>query len=382
MGHKSKEHFCLIRPDIKMKIDLEPLLDILEERRYEDRDESFVVCELKGHFFGIRPLERYLYLDSAVVGSDMGEWNDMCRRLEAAGVDMGIVFQGRASLRSIMMTHVIADLLETGCVKAIRAGHHFDELSPIELLDIMEFYTVQTLFSMILNRVRHSIEELLLMKYAVNESMALHLANGFGNLTKVENLALYDMGCSEIAFTHLVRGLASSMNNLRYLNVARNSISQEVASVLKEVIRNHPKLVFLNVGHCEMDLHSLDLILDGCEITRQMQSMVVESTVASSVGGMNSIERRLRSGSLCLLNIKFHDRDNVDEFIQRIRSYMARNYAERKNIELLKNNKLHRLELPEALESIVCSPDGVENMYKLLIADHSHLLDLFKVKEY
>jgi hypothetical protein len=53
MGHKAKEHFCLIRPYIKMKIDLEPLLDILEERRYEDRDESLVVCKLNGHFFGI-----------------------------------------------------------------------------------------------------------------------------------------------------------------------------------------------------------------------------------------------------------------------------------------------------------------------------------------
>jgi hypothetical protein len=93
---------------------------------------------------------------------------------------------------------------------------------------------------------------------------------------------------------------------------------------------------------------------------------------------MNSIERRLRSGSLCLLNIKFHDRDNVDEFIQCIHPYMAHNYAKQKNIEHVKSNKLHCLELPEALESIVCSPDGVENMYKLLIADHSHLLDLFK----
>jgi hypothetical protein len=60
---------------------------------------------------------------------------------------------------------------------------------------------------------------------------------------------------------------------------------------------------------------------------------------------------------------------------------MARNYTERKNIELVKNNKLHHFELPEALESIAHSPDGVENMYKLLIADHSHLLDLFKVTE-
>jgi hypothetical protein len=175
---------------------------------------------------------------------------------------------------------------------------------------------------MILNRVRHSIEELLLLRYAVNESMALHLANGFGNLTKVEYLALYNLGCSEIAFTHLVRGLVSSMNNLCYLDVARNGISQEAAFVLKEVLCNHTKLVFLNVGHCEMDLHSLDLILDGCEATRQMQSMVVTSMIASSAEGMNSIERHLRLGSLCLLSIEFHNDDNVDKFIQRIHSHL------------------------------------------------------------
>jgi Ran GTPase-activating protein (RanGAP) involved in mRNA processing and transport len=171
------------------------------------------------------------------------------------------------------------------------------------------------------------------------------------------------------------------MNNLQYLDVSKNNVLQEGASFLKDVICSHTKLVFLNMGHCEMDLDSLYLILDGCEVTRQMQSLVVESTVASSVGGMNSIERHLRSGSLCLLNIKFHDRDNVGKFMQRICSYMARNYVEWKNIELVKNNKLHRLELPKALESIVCSPDGVKNMYKLLIVDHNHLLDLFKVKE-
>jgi hypothetical protein len=136
-----------------------------------------------------------------------------------------------------------------------------------------------------------------------------------------------------------------------------------------------------------MDLDSLNLILDGCEITRQMQSLEVGSTIASSTEGMNSIENRLMSGSLCLLNIGFHDEhgnngfhdgDDIGEFIRRIRPYMARNYAERKNIELIKTNTLHRLDLPEALESIVCSPDGIENIYKLLIADHNHLLDLFE----
>jgi hypothetical protein len=53
MGHKSKEYSCLLRPDLRMKIDLEPLLDNLEEHRYKDRDESLVVCKLNGYVFGI-----------------------------------------------------------------------------------------------------------------------------------------------------------------------------------------------------------------------------------------------------------------------------------------------------------------------------------------
>jgi hypothetical protein len=94
MGHKLKEHFCLICPDIKMKINLEPLLDNLEERRYKDRDKSLVVCELNGYIFGIQSIEHYIHLDSALVGSDTGEWNNVCHCIEAAGVDLGIVFQG------------------------------------------------------------------------------------------------------------------------------------------------------------------------------------------------------------------------------------------------------------------------------------------------
>jgi hypothetical protein len=57
---------------------------------------------------------------------------------------------------------------------------------------------------------------------------------------------------------------------------------------------------------------------------------------------------------------------------------MARNYAKQKNIELIKNNELSYLDLPEALQSIVCSLDGIENTYKLLIGDHNQLLNLFK----
>jgi hypothetical protein len=204
------------------------------------------------------------------------------------------------------------------------------------------------------------------------------MANQIGSLEKLEYLALCNLRCLEIAFTHLVRGLVSNTNNLRYLDVAKNSILQEAAYTLKDVLCSHSKLVFLNMGFCEMDLGSLDLILDGCKVTRQMQSLEAGLMIASSTEGMNSIESHLSSGRLCLLNIGFHDGDNTSEFIQRIWPYMACNYAERKNIELIKNNELSYFDLPDALQSIVCSLDGIENTYKLLIGDYNQLLNLFK----
>jgi hypothetical protein len=363
-----------------MKIDLEPLLDNFEKRRYKDRDKSLVVYELVGNGVGVRR-QQYVSLVEYYGTESAEDVNGVLRSVVSVSNDIGILFDGQASLFNILYSDTLGEFLGSGHVKTIRAGNHFDEESGVESIDPMAVLMVYTMLNMMLEKAREYIEELNLTRFVVSDLTAMHLAEGFVSCVNMEYLVLSDLGCSELSLTILIRGLVSSMNNLRFLDVSKNKVSRQGASLLKEVLGNHPKLVFLNVGHCEMDLHSLDLILDGCEVTRQMQSLVVESTVASSVEGMNSIERRLRSGSLCLLNIKFHDRDNVDEFIRRIRSYMARNYTERKNIELVKNNKLHRLELPEALESIVCSPDGVENMYKLLIADHSHLLDLFKVTE-
>jgi hypothetical protein len=268
--------------------------------------------------------------------------------------------------------------LKGGRVKAIRAGYHFEEEATIQSVHRIDSGMACLSFEVILKNVYQHVEELSLKRFAIHDLFSPHLANQIGSLEKLEYLALCDLRCSEIAFTHLVKGLVSNTNNLRYLDVAKNSISRLAAYTLKDVLCSHSKLVFLNVGFCQMDLESLNYILDGCEMTRQMQSLEAGSTVASSIGGMNSIESRLMSGRLCLLNIGFHEGDNTGKFIQRIRPYMAHNYAEQKNIELIKNNKLNYLDLPEALQPIVCGLDGIENTYKLLIGDYNQLLNLFK----
>jgi hypothetical protein len=368
-----------------MKIDLEPLSGNLRECRHTSGGKSVVVYESDGHIVGIRR-EHYITIRRLNAVSELrGEFDEIIRNVTSDNIT--IAFDGQSSLHNVMFSDELENILESGRVKSIRAGNHFGDDSGIESLSPVEFGLVHTSFNRILNKGCQSIEELSLMRFAIHDDTVSYFADGIANLLELEYLALSDLRCSEAVFVHLVRRLVSSFNNLRYLDVTKNYISRETASVLKDVLCNHSKLVFLNVSFCEMDLDSLNLILDGCEITRQMQSLEVGSTIASSTEGMISIENRLISGSLCLLNIGFHDEhgnngfhdgDDIGEFIRRIRPYMARNYAERKNIELIKTNTLHRLDLPEALESIVCSPDGIENIYKLLIADHNHLLDLFE----
>jgi DNA-binding Lrp family transcriptional regulator len=300
--------------------------------------------------------------------------------VETTNGDISISFNGQLSLSGVWVSGRLRELLKGGRVKAIGAGYHFEEEATVESVHQIESTMSYSWLRMILRNAHQYVKELNLTRFAIHDVFAPHLGNAIGSLEKLEYLTLCDLRCPEISFTHLVRGLVSSTNNLRYLDVAKNSISQEAACTLKDVLCSHSKLVSLNVGFCEMDLGSLDLILDGCEATRQMQSLEVGSTIASSTEGMKSIESCLMSGRLCLLSIGFHDGDNVGELMRHIRPYMARNCAERKSIELVKNNKLRHSDLPEALESIVGSLDGIKNIYKLLIGDCNHLLDLFKCR--
>ena len=120
---------------------------------------------------------------------------------------------------------------------------------------------------------------------------------------------------------------------------------------------------------------SFDLVLDGCELTRQMQVLNVQLTIASSPNGMKSLERRISSGSLCLLCINFSVGDNAEDFMQRVRPYLSRHLSERKNIGLIKN-KIEGLYIPDVLESIAGSFDGVENIYRCLTRNYGDLLEL------
>jgi hypothetical protein len=343
------------------------------------------VCESVGHIINTHR-EHHVITGNLIPGIGieqqvneiLGNIEIILDNIETTNGDIGIWFEGQLSLFGVLSSDRLRELLKGGRVKAIGAGYHFEEEATVESVRRMESTMSYAFIKAILQDAYQYVEELSLTRFVIHDFFAPHLANEIGSLEKLEYLTLCDLRCPEISFTHLVRGLVSSTNNLCYLDVAKNSISREAAYTLKDVLCGHSKLVFLNVGFCEMDLGSLDLILDGCKVTRQMQSLEAGSTIASSTEGMNSIESRLSSGRLCLLNIGFHDGDNTGKFIQRIRPYMARNYAERKNIELIKNNELSYLDLPEALQSIVCSLDGIKNTYKLLIGDYNQLLNLFK----
>ena len=202
-----------------------------------------------------------------------------------------------------------------------------------------------------------------------------------GSLSSVKSLTFSQLACSENTFKILMQGILDNIPELRYLDISGNKLSRESADVLKDVIIRHPKLVYLDVGLCEMDMHSFDSILDGCEISGRIQALNVQRTVARSNRGRKSLKRRMKSGSLCLLNVNFHTDDNVERFMNRLRPCFARRLKEHESINRMKGIIKRRSDLPEVMESILHSADGVENMYKFLIGNYNEVLDLFNVNQ-
>jgi hypothetical protein len=86
-------------------------------------------------------------------------------------------------------------------------------------------------------------------------------------------------------FAKLVSGMEGKMTNLRYLDISGNEISNKAADCLKSLMATLDKLAYLDVGRCNMQLYGLNQILDGCEITRQMQVLIIEQTVAATEAG-------------------------------------------------------------------------------------------------
>ena len=89
----------------------------------------------------------------------------------------------------------------------------------------------------------------------------------------------------------------------------------------------------------------------------------------------------MKSGSLCLLNVNFHTDDNVERFVNHFRPCFARRLREYESINRMKGIIKRRLDLPEVMEYILDSAEGVENMYKFLIGNYNEVLDLFNVNQ-
>jgi hypothetical protein len=175
------------------------------------------------------------------------------------------------------------------------------------------------------------------------------------------------MGMSEYVFSRFCGGIASGFHpNLRYLSVSGNEISSWTAGDLKRFIIQSKKLIYLDIEECEMDMPTLNTILDGCEINGKMQVLCAGKTIATTEEGMKSIEMRMSSGSLCLLHIVFHPQDEVEAFMGRIRKHMRRHYEERMYIKKIQEKKLDPGEVVDALSCLAHGPDGIENVYRCL----------------
>jgi hypothetical protein len=196
-----------------MKIKLERLLENLREHRYECGDEALVVYELIGNGIGMQ-CKQYVSLTNCYGNDFMEDLNKILRTVRAVSNNIGVFFDGWASLFNIMYSDTLGEFLGSGQVKAIRAGYHFDEEMAVESIDPMAMVMVHTMFNMILERAREFLEELNLTRYAICELTAMHLAEGFGSYVNMEYLVLSDLRCSELLFMILVQELVSSMNNL------------------------------------------------------------------------------------------------------------------------------------------------------------------------
>ena len=175
------------------------------------------------------------------------------------------------------------DLLGGGWVKSIRAGGHFDVGAGFESMEhATKVLTEGETLPILLKYVRCGLEELVLTRFVFDEHTVDSFCLVLGQLSSVKNLTLSKLACSAKSFKRLMQGIADNIPELRYLDISANKVSRESADVLKDVITRHPKLVYLDVGLCEMDMHSYDSVLDGCEVSGRIQALNVRMTVAHS----------------------------------------------------------------------------------------------------
>jgi hypothetical protein len=189
----------------------------------------------------------------------------------------------------------------------------------------------------------------------------------------LEYLSLQGMDCLADMFTKLMNGLIDILPNIWYFDIAGNKVSRDGGEKIKDIIIGHKKLVYLDIGRVLMDQDGFDLILDGCEISRRMQVIVVENTIACTDEGLRKLEERMMSGKLCLLSIRFYGMVS-QQWISRLHPYLARNALECESIDCIRNHELHQTEKPQIIETIAGGCDRIKNVYKCLISSYNDLL--------
>jgi hypothetical protein len=160
-----------------------------------------------------------------------------------------------------------------------------------------------TSVGVILELASHSLVKLSLIGYVLTDELALNMIQSMKQVDGLEYLSLRGMDCSADMFTKLMNGLIDILPNIWYIDVAGNKVSRDGGEKIKDIIIGHKKLVYLDIGRVLMDQDGFDLILDGCEISRRMQVIVVENTIACTDEGLRKLEERMMSSKLCLLSI-------------------------------------------------------------------------------
>jgi hypothetical protein len=347
-----------------MKYELQRLCENLYERRHIIENEVFITYESNGY---VSPRQRFIELELTDRADHDGIMNSL-RMAATHADDISLCFNGATIESRVIANEEYRTLLGEAArgVKSVQIGSCFGWDRLIQIQNNINGMIAIMSLDILLHMTKSGLEELTMLRYGLTDELALRLCQTLGQVSRLKHLRLIDMACSTGTFAKLVSGMEGKMTNLRYLDISGNEISNEVADCLKSLMATLDKLAYLDVGRCDMQLYGLNQILDGCEITRRMQVLIVERTVAATEAGKNSIEERMISGSLCLLHIQFHVEDGAKDFIRRTCSYMAQRFAERKSIRLVQTKNYSSRDIPDIIESIAYGSDGVENVYKCM----------------
>jgi hypothetical protein len=354
-----------------MKLEQEPLCEGLYKREEEDGDSGSFIYDFID-FSVPKERDHLVRLDR---NDSIEEITNRLREARRSSNDIFIGFYGgRVEYKMISNEECCVAFREmVESVKAIKIIFRSTGGGLADGLDMINQSMAMTSVGVIVELASRSLVELSLIGHVLTDESALNVIRSLKQVDGLEYLSLRGMDCSADTFSKLMDGLIGSLPNIRYFDIAGNKVSRDGGEKIKDVIIGHEKLVYLDIGMVLMDHDGFDLILDGCEISRRMQVIIVENTIACTNGGMRKLEERMMSGKLCLLSIRFYG--NVSQqWISRLYPYLARNALERESIGHIRNHELRQIEKPQIIETIAAGFDGIENVYKCLVGNYNDIL--------